>query len=146
MTKHSEIRHVSYSPEKMFELVADVEKYPEFLPWCIASRVIEKENSKIIADLMIGFQIFREKFRSNVSLDKKNLKIEVNYEEGPFKFLRNKWEFKNFKDGCEIKFFLDFELKNIFFQTLMERLFSEAVKKMVAAFEKRATYLYNDTN
>ena len=66
MTKHSETRYVSYSPEKMFELVADVEKYPEFLPWCIASRVIEKENSKIIADLMIGFQIFREKFRSNV--------------------------------------------------------------------------------
>ena len=146
MTKHSEIRHVSYSPDKMFELVADVEKYPEFLPWCIASRVIEKENSKIIADLMIGFQIFREKFRSNVSLDKKNLKIEVNYEEGPFKFLRNKWEFNNFKDGCEIKFFLDFEFNNMFFQTLMERLFSEAVKKMVAAFEKRATYLYNDTS
>ena len=71
MTKHSEIRHVSHSPEKMFELVADVEKYPEFLPWCIGSRVIEKENSKIIADLMIGFQFFREKFRSNVSLDKK---------------------------------------------------------------------------
>ena len=117
MTKHSETRYVPYSPEKMFELVADVEKYPEFLPWCIASRVIEKENSKIIADLMIGFQIFREKFRSNVSLDKKNLKIEVNYEEGPFKFLRNKWEFKNLKDGCEIKFFLDFELNNIFFQT-----------------------------
>ena len=84
MTKHSEIRYVSYSPEKMFELVADVQKYPEFLPWCIASRVIKKENTKIIADLMIGFQIFREKFRSNVSLDKKNLKIEVNYEEGPF--------------------------------------------------------------
>ena len=71
MTKHTEIRYVSYSPKKMFELVADVEKYPEFLPWCIASRVIAKENSKIIADLMIGFQIFREKFRSNVSLDKK---------------------------------------------------------------------------
>ena len=144
MTKHSEIRYVSYSPEIMFELVADVEKYPEFLPWCIASRVIEKENSKIIADLMIGFQIFREKFRSNVNLDKKNMKIEVSYEEGPFKFLRNQWEFNKFKDGCEINFFLDFEFNNIVLQTLMERLFSEAVKKMVAAFEKRATHLYDN--
>ena len=143
MTKHSEIRTVPYTPDKMFDLVADVEKYPEFLPWCIASRVIKNEKYLLIADLMIGFQVFREKFRSNVNLDKKNMIIEVSYEDGPFKFLTNKWEFKSHKGKCKILFYLDFEFKNIFLQSLMERLFSEAVKKMVTAFEHRAKKLYD---
>ena len=144
MTQHSEIRTVPYNPDKMFDLVADVEKYPEFLPWCIASRVIQNEKSLLIADLMIGFQVFREKFRSNVILDKKNMIIEVSYEDGPFKFLTNKWEFKNYNDKCSVYFYLDFEFKNKFFQSIMERLFSEAVKKMVAAFEQRADKLYGN--
>ena len=143
MTKHSEIRTVPYTPDKMFDLVADVEKYPEFLPWCIASRVIKNEKYLLIADLMIGFQVFREKFRSNVNLDKKNMVIEVSYKDGPFKFLRNKWEFKSYKGKCKILFYLDFEFKNIFLQSLMEKLFSEAVKKMVTAFEHRAKKLYD---
>ena len=143
MTQHSEIRTVPYNPDKMFDLVADVEKYPEFLPWCIASRVIHNEKSLLIADLMIGFQVFREKFRSNVNLDKKNMIIEVSYEDGPFKFLTNKWEFKSYKGQCKILFYLNFEFKNIFLQSLMERLFSEAVKKMVTAFEHRAEKLYD---
>ena len=143
MTKHSEIRTVPYKPDKMFDLVADVENYPEFLPWCIASRVIQKKKTLLIADLMIGFQVFREKFRSNVNLDKKNMIIEVSYEDGPFKFLTNKWEFKSHKGQCKILFYLDFEFKNIFLQSLMERLFSEAVKKMVTAFEHRAEKLYD---
>ena len=143
MTQHSEIRTVPYKPDEMFDLVADVEKYPEFLPWCIASRVIQNEKTLLIADLMIGFQVFREKFRSNVNLDKKNMIIEVSYEDGPFKFLTNKWEFKSHKGQCKILFYLDFEFKNIFLQSLMERLFSEAVKKMVTAFEHRAEKLYD---
>ena len=144
MTKHFEKRKFPYSPMKMFDLVADIEKYPDVLPWCLASRVISNEKNILIADLMIGFQVFKEKFRSKVKLDKKNMIISVTYEDGPFKFLTNKWDFKENKNHCEINFYLDFEFKNIFFQSLMERLFSDAVKRMVAAFEKRAAQLYND--
>ncbi len=93
---------------------------------------------------MIGFQVFKEKFRSRVKLDKKNMKISVSYEDGPFKFLTNKWEFNKDKNHCEINFYLDFEFKNIFFQSLMESLFSDAFKRMVIAFEKRAAHLYSD--
>ena len=93
---------------------------------------------------MIGFQVFREKFRSNVNYDPENMIIEVSYEDGPFKFLTNKWEFKNYNDKCSVYFYLDFEFKNKFFQSIMEKLFSEAVKKMVAAFEQRANKLYGD--
>ena len=78
MTKHSEKRKVPYTPLKMFDLVADIEKYPEFLPWCVASRVISNDNNILIADLMIGFQVFKEKFRSRVKLDKKNIYIIYN--------------------------------------------------------------------
>ena len=144
MTKHFEKRKVPYSSLKMFDLVADIEKYPDFLPWCLASRVISNDKNILIADLMIGFQVFKEKFRSKIKLDRKNMIISVTYEDGPFKFLTNKWDFKENKNHCEINFYLDFEFKNIFFQSLMERLFSEAVKRMVAAFEKRASQLYND--
>ena len=144
MTKHSEKRKVPYTPLKMFDLVADIEKYPEFLPWCVASRVISNDNDILIADLMIGFQVFKEKFRSRVKLDKKNMKISVSYEDGPVKCLTNKWEFNEDKNHCEINFYLDFEFKNIFFQSLMESLFSDAFKRMVTAFEKRAAHLYNN--
>ena len=144
MTKHFEKRIVPYEPKNMFDLVLDIEKYPEFLPWCLASRVIEKNKNFILADLMIGFQVFREKFRSNVKYDPKKMIIEVSYEDGPFKFLTNKWEFKNYNDKCSVNFYLDFEFKNKFFQSIMEKLFSEAVKKMVAAFEQRADKLYGD--
>ena len=144
MTKHFEKRIVPYKPKNMFDLVLDIEKYPEFLPWCLASRVIVNNKDFILADLMIGFQVFREKFRSNVKYDPKNMIIEVSYEDGPFKFLTNKWEFKNYNDKCSVCFYLDFEFKNKFFQSIMEKLFSEAVKKMVAAFEQRANKLYGD--
>ena len=144
MTKHFEKRIVPYKPKNMFDLVLDIEKYPEFLPWCLASRVIVNNKEFILADLMIGFQVFREKFRSNVKYDPKNMIIEVSYEDGPFKFLTNKWEFKKYNDKCSVHFYLDFEFKNKFFQSIMEKLFSEAVKKMVAAFEQRAGKLYGN--
>ena len=142
MTRHNEIRIVPHTPLEMFELVEDIEKYPEFLPWCLASRLISNNKNIIIADLMIGFQVFREKFRSKVILDKKKMKINVSYEDGPFNCLTNKWEFRNHNDGCEISFYLEFEFKNKFLQSLMEKLFYEAVKRMVLAFEKRAIFLY----
>ena len=144
MKKHHEKRFVDHSPKQMFDLVSNVKKYPDFLPWCLGSRILYNDGDVLIADLIIGFQIYREKFRSKVVLNKNKNIIEVFYEDGPFKHLSNKWEFKKFNKGCEINFYLEFEFKNIFFQTIMEKLFSEAVKRMVEAFEKRAEAVYKN--
>ena len=144
MKKHHEKRFVDHSPRQMFDLVSNVKKYPDFLPWCLGSRILNNDGDVLIADLIIGFQIYREKFRSKVVLNKNKNIIEVFYEDGPFKHLSNKWEFKKFNKGCEINFYLEFEFKNIFFQTIMEKLFSEAVKRMVEAFEKRAEAVYKN--
>ncbi len=144
MKKHHEKRFVNHSPKQMFDLVSNVKKYPDFLPWCLGSRILNNDGDVLIADLIIGFQIYREKFRSKVVLNKNKNIIEVFYEDGPFKLLSNKWEFKKFNKGCEINFYLEFEFKNIFFQTIMEKLFSEAVKRMVEAFEKRAENVYKN--
>ena len=144
MKKHHEKRFVDHSPKQMFDLVSNVKKYPDFLPWCLGSRILNNDGNILIADLIIGFQIYREKFRSKVVLNKNKNIIEVFYEDGPFKHLSNKWEFKKFNKGCEINFYLEFEFKNIFFQTIMEKLFSEAVKRMVEAFEKRAEDVYKN--
>ena len=144
MKKHHEKRFVNHSPKQMFDLVSNVKKYPDFLPWCLGSRILNNDGDVLIADLIIGFQIYREKFRSKVVLNKNKNIIEVFYEDGPFKHLSNKWEFKKFNKGCEINFYLEFEFKNIFFQTIMEKLFSEAVKRMVEAFEKRAETVYKN--
>ena len=144
MKKHHEKRFVDHSPKQMFDLVSNVKKYPDFLPWCLGSRILNNDGDVLIADLIIGFQIYREKFRSKVVLNKNKNIIEVFYEDGPFKHLSNKWEFKKFNKGCEINFYLEFEFKNIFFQTIMEKLFSEAVKRMVEAFEKRAENVYKN--
>ena len=142
MKKHYEKRFVDHSPEQMFNLVSNVKSYPDFLPWCLGSRIISNDDNTLIADLIVGFQIYREKFRSKVILNKNKNIIQVYYEDGPFKHLSNKWVFINHKSGCEINFYLEFEFKNIIFQTLIEKLFSEAVKKMVEAFEKRAEKIY----
>ena len=142
MKKHYEKRFVDHSPEQMFDLVSNVKSYPDFLPWCLGSRIISNDDNTLIADLIVGFQIYREKFRSKVILNKNENTIQVYYEDGPFKHLSNKWVFINNKSGCEINFYLEFEFKNIIFQTLIEKLFSEAVKKMVEAFEKRAEKIY----
>ena len=144
MKKHYEKRFVDHSPKQMFDLVSNVKKYPDFLPWCLGSRILHNDGDVLIADLIIGFQIYREKFRSKVVLNKNKNIIDVFYEDGPFKHLSNKWEFKKFNKGCEINFYLEFEFKNIFFQTIMEKLFSEAVKRMVEAFEKRAEIVYKN--
>ncbi|MGU9961707.1 MAG: type II toxin-antitoxin system RatA family toxin [Candidatus Puniceispirillales bacterium WSBS_2018_MAG_OTU23] len=142
MTKHSEIRIVPHRPEHLYGLVADVRSYPEFLPWCMAARVRSENAQHLTADLMIGFRLYREKFTSTVDLNADNLKIDVEYAEGPFNYLKNAWVFSPHPDGCEIDFYVDFEFKSQLFQSVVEVLFSEAVKKMVKAFETRADALY----
>ena len=143
MTTHAEQRLIHHTPEQLFDLVADVRRYPEFLPWCLASRIKERSQTTLVADLIIGFQMFKEQFTSHVSMDRDNLIIEVEYAEGPFKYLKNRWKFIEHPDGCVIDFYVDFEFRSRLLQTVIESLFTEAVKRMVRAFEARADQLYN---
>ena len=141
--KHEERRIIKHTPSNLFKLVSDVKRYPEFLPWCLGARVKNNRKNNFEADLIIGFKIYKEIYSSEISLDNINKKIIVNYKDGPFEYLENFWVFKDNKNGCEVEFMVDFKFKSVFLQTLMETLFSEAVRRMVGAFEKRANELYN---
>ncbi len=143
MTTHAEQRLIRHAPEQLFDLVADVRRYPEFLPWCLAARIRQQSEVTLVADLIIGFQMFKERFTSHVSMDRDQLIIEVEYAEGPFKYLKNRWKFIEHPDGCLIDFYVDFEFRSRLLQTVIESLFTEAVKRMVRAFETRADQLYS---
>jgi coenzyme Q-binding protein COQ10 len=142
MPTHAEQKHLPYIPEQMFDLVADVEKYGQFLPWCIACRKTAEQGNIIEADLIIGYKMFREKFKSRVILDRPH-EIRVEYLDGPLKSLSNKWKFIPDEQGCTIDFYVDFEFQNTMLQGLVTMFFDKAVSRMVAAFEKRAEELYN---
>jgi coenzyme Q-binding protein COQ10 len=141
MPTHAEQRVLPYSPEQLFALVADIERYPEFLPWCVGARIRERSPALIVADLIIGFRMFRERFTSRVTLDPPR-RIDVAYTEGPFRYLNNYWIFERVPGGCRLDFFVDFEFKSRILQKVIEVLFGEAVRRMVAAFEHRAEQLY----
>ena len=141
--RHEECRVINHSPLNLFKLVSDVKKYPEFLHWCLGARIKNNSKNNSDADLIIGFKIYKEIYSSQISLDHFNKKIIVNYQDGPFEYLDNYWIFKDNKNGCEVEFMVDFKFKSVFLQTLMETLFSEAVRRMVGAFEKRADELFN---
>jgi coenzyme Q-binding protein COQ10 len=141
MPTHAEQRVLPYTPEQLFALVADVERYPEFLPWCVGARIRERQPQLIIADLIIGFRVFRERFTSRVALTPPR-RIDVTYTEGPFRYLDNHWTFDPAPGGCRLDFFVDFEFKSRILQRVIELLFHEAVRRMVAAFEARAQHLY----
>ena len=142
MPTHAERRVLPYTPEQLYKLVAEVEHYPQFLPWCVAARIRERRENMIVADLVIGFKMIRERFTSKVALDPEGRKIHVTYAEGPFKYLNNHWRFEEHPDGCVIDFYVDFEFKSKLLQKMIEALFHEAVRRMVAAFETRADALY----
>ncbi len=141
MPRHAETRILSYTPEQMFDLVADVAKYPQFLPWMIGARVRSNTGTEMVADLIIGFKIFRESFTSKVTLDRPST-IHVDYISGPLKYLRNEWQFAAVDGGCKVDFLVDFQFQSRMFETLVGGLFTEAVRRMVAAFETRARDLY----
>ena len=142
MPTHAERRKLPYSDEQLFDLVADVERYPEFLPWCLGARVRERRDNVITADLLIGFKMVRERFTSRVELDRPG-RIHVSYAEGPFRYLNNHWQFIPQDDGCcLIDFYVDFEFRSRMLQKIIGVLFNEAVKRMVGAFETRARQLY----
>lgn len=145
MPTHAEKRHLPYSPEQLYELVADVERYPRFLPWCKASRITRREGESFWADLIISFKVYRERFGSKVTLHPADKLIDVEYIDGPFKYLNNHWKFVDAGDGtCIVDFYVDFEFKNRMLQNLIGLLFNEAVRRMVAAFESRAADLYGN--
>ena len=139
-------RIVPFLPEQMFDLVVDVARYPEFLPWCVASRIREQTDRHIVADLVIGFKMVRERFTSRVSLDRGAMTVDTELVEGPFKHLTNNWRFKLAEDGksTEIDIHVDFAFRSAILQQLIEPFFEEAQKRMISAFEKRAYALYGD--
>ena len=132
-----------YTAKQMHALVADVERYPEFLPWVVGARIRRRENSVFYADLMVGFKMIRERYTSRVSLEEPN-QIVVTYTEGPFSHLENRWIFEDTDEGCRIDFYLSFEFKSRLLQRVIGGLFNEAVKRMVSAFQARAKALYGD--
>ena len=146
MPTHAERRQLPYTPEELYHLVADVARYPEFLPWCRAARIRERKENLLVADLIIGFKVFRERFTSRVELDPAALRIDVTYAEGPFRYLNNHWVFEPAEDGkeCVIDFYVDFEFRSAMLQKAISVLFNEAVRRMVAAFEARAHDLYGE--
>lgn len=134
-----------YQPRELFDLVADIERYPEFLPWCLASRIRRREGNTVTADLAVGFKMVRERFTSRVVLHDEadeHLSIDVSYIDGPFKYLNNHWLFLPDEQGCLLDFYVDFEFRSRLLQKVMQPLFNEAVRRMVGAFEGRAKELY----
>jgi coenzyme Q-binding protein COQ10 len=138
MPSHAERKFLPYRRDDMFALVADVAKYPEFLPWCIAARVRPLAEQSFEADLVIGFKMVRETFTSRVDLNPPDL-VDVTYTKGPMRHLNNRWLIEEAEGGCIVDFKLDFEFKSVLLRKLIGPLFGEAVRRMVAAFEARAS-------
>jgi len=145
MPKHSETRALPYSPEQMFDLVADVGRYGEFLPWVSAVRVRSNSDTQMVADVIVGFKGLRESFTSRVEKQRPG-HIRVDYLEGPLKHLNNDWKFRpDGKGGCLVDFCVDFAFKNRVFEMLAGQVFDRALRKMINAFEERAARLYGDS-
>lgn len=142
-----------YSAEQMYVLVADVARYPEFLPWNSAARVRSRKpgpeaGAEVIeADLVISFKVFRERFGSRATLYPSRHRVEVEYLDGPFKFLKSWWQFADRAEGgCDVEFFVDFEFRNALLQGVIGVVFDQAMRKIVKAFEDRAVALYGVQN
>lgn len=147
MPKQEENKIVNYTKDQMFDLVADIDQYSEFLPWCNNSSVIQRkiinDSEIVIADLEIGYDQFVYTYRSEVTLNLDKSKISVRNLDGPFKYLENNWRFINVdKNKCEIQFDIDFELNISLLDILMKKFFDLAFQKMVEAFISRANEIY----
>ncbi len=149
MPTHQETRTVPYTARQMYDLVADVRGYPDFLPWCAAARVggrtLRNNGSELVrAELVISFKVFRERFGSRVVLWPDEGRIDTEYVDGPFRHMRSNWAFSDVERGCEVDFFVDFEMKNPLLQGAVRVVFNEAMHRVVRAFERRAAELYAD--
>ncbi len=142
MPRHSETKHLPYTREQLFEMVADVARYDEFLPWVVAVRIRSSSEQETVADLVVGFNAFKERFTSRVRKERP-VHICVDYVEGPLKFLHNEWRFDRAEDGGTNLFFsVDFAFKSRLFETLAGSMFDRALRRMTNAFEQRAAALY----
>lgn len=141
MPRHAESRAVPYRDDQLFDLVADVAAYPQFLPWCVGARIRTRTETELVADLTIGFGPFRESFTSRVTLDRPG-HIRVTYENGPFRYLKNEWRFVPTPAGCRVDFSVDFEFRSRLLQAAIGVVFDQAVRRMVAAFMTRARQVY----
>ena len=147
MPKQEESKVVPFTKEQMFDLVADIDNYSEFLPWCNNSKVIKRETiddvEVVIADLEIGYDQFVYTYRSEVKLSNDKSSIKVINLDGPFKYLKNNWKFKEMSNNnCEVQFDIDFELNVSLLDLLMRKFFDLAFQKMVEAFINRAKEVY----
>lgn len=150
MPTHSETRRLPYTARQMYDLVADVASYPEFLPWCAAARIRrttpQGDHVLMEADLVISFKVFRERFGSRVTLWPEALKIDTEYLDGPFRYLKSNWGFRDLPEGgCEVSFFVDFEFRNAILRKVIGVVFNEAMQRIVRAFETRAQTLYGQS-
>ena len=147
MPTHSETRHLPYTAQQMYDLVADVAQYPKFLPWCAAARIRSRTPNGpaevMEADLVISFKVFRERFGSRVTLFADDMKIDTEYLDGPFRYMKSNWSFEPAEDGgCNVSFFVDFEFRNAVLQGIIGVVFNEAMQRIVRAFERRAAELH----
>lgn len=147
MPMFNSTRRVRHSPRQMFDLVADVEKYPQFLPLCerlVVRRRTAREGGGevLLADMSVGYKAIAETFTSRVTLDPVNLKILVEYVDGPFRRLENRWSFKPDESGCEVGFFISYEFASRMLGLLMGSMFDRAFRKFSEAFERRADLVY----
>jgi coenzyme Q-binding protein COQ10 len=141
MPRHAETRHLPYTPAQMFDMVADVRRYPEFLPWVTAMRVRRDTAEETLADMIVGFKGLRESFTSRIRKQRPDA-LQVDYVEGPLKYLRNEWKFRPEGEGCAVDFAVDFQFKSRVFEMLAGKVFDTALRRMIGAFEARAADLY----
>lgn len=142
MPRHAETRRLPYTPEQMFDLVADIASYPAFLPWISAMRVRSRTDTEAVADMIVGFKGLRESFTSRVKMERP-ASVRVDYVDGPLKHLTNDWRFRpDDKGGVLIDFEVDFAFKSKLFEMLAGQMFDKALRKMIGAFEARAEALY----
>ncbi len=146
MPTHSETRVLPYSARQMYDLVADMARYPEFLPWCAAARIRGRrqvgKTEVVDVDLVISFKVFRERFGSRATLDPEAGRIESKFLDGPFSHLDSVWEFRDCEGGCEVSYFVDFEFRNAILRGIIGVVFGDAMQRIVRAFERRAAELY----
>ena len=148
MPQHKDSRILPYTADQMYALVADIERYPEFLPWNTAARIRSRRpgpdgGELVEADLVISFKVFRERFGSRVTLWPADRRIDTEYLDGPFRYLKSRWSFAPLPDGgCHVDFFVDFEFRNRVLQGVIGIVFNEAMHRIVKAFEDRAKALY----
>jgi coenzyme Q-binding protein COQ10 len=141
MPRHTETRVLPYTSEQLFDLVADVGRYQEFLPWVAATRIRSNSETEMVADLVVGFGALKETFTSKVRKTRPDA-IEIDYVEGPLKYLHNSWKFHAVPGGSEVDFCVDFAFRNRIFEAIAGQMFDRALRRMIGAFEERAASLY----